>query len=198
MALFACGRRSRVTQATLRFQLPAAGLEMAELSKKLHAVENRAWAFTSPQPTEGELIEVQKAIENPATTDEQRVWLKAKYLEMKMREKFAADIELVEDGKARELEVEREPKRLEFSSGENVTLKFIEPKNQLKETFEGTPQLVQVRTERVSKETAKELLAQAGVAVGDAITEETAKRILESHERWTSTSQSSSGKKRAD
>lgn len=171
--------RSTATQAMLRFQLPAAGHVMAELPKELYAVESRAWAFTSPQATEGQLIEVQKAIEDPATTDEQRVWLKAKYVEMKMREKFAADIERVEDGKARELEVESEPKRLEFWGGENVTLKFIDPKSQLKETFEGTPQLVQVRTERVSKETARALLAQAGVAVGDAITEETAKRILE-------------------
>ena len=43
--------------------------------------------------------------------------------------------------------------------------------------FEGAPRLVDVRTERVSEATAKELLAQAGIAVGDAITGEMAKRI---------------------
>ena len=172
--------QSTATQATLRFQLPAAGLEIAELPKKLYAVESRGWAFTSPEHAEGPLKEIEMALENPATTDEQRVELKAKYLDMKkMIEKINADSRLLEDGKPRELDVEIEPTRLEFSGRENVMLKFIDAKNQLKQTFEGTPQLVQVRTERVSKETARELLAQAGVAVGDVITEETAKRILE-------------------
>jgi hypothetical protein len=45
--------------------------------------------------------------------------------------------------------------------------------------FEGAPRLVDVRTERVSEDTAKELLAQAGIAVGDAITGEMAKRLRE-------------------
>jgi hypothetical protein len=44
-------------------------------------------------------------------------------------------------------------------------------------TFEGSPRLVDVRTEGVPSPTAKAVLAQAGVAVGDSITEETAKRI---------------------
>ena len=38
---------------------------------------------------------------------------------------------------------------------------------------------MQVRTERVSAETAKEVMNQAGVSVGDQITEETAKRIAQ-------------------
>jgi len=45
--------------------------------------------------------------------------------------------------------------------------------------FEGSPRLVQVRTEGVSAETATEVLNQAGVSVGDQITEETAKRIAQ-------------------
>jgi len=45
--------------------------------------------------------------------------------------------------------------------------------------FEGSPRLVQVRAERVSAETAKEVMNQAGVSVGDQITEETAKRIAQ-------------------
>ena len=123
--------RSTVTQATLRFQLPAEGLEMDQV--KTYAMEGRAWAFKAPQHAEGPLKEIEMALENPALTDEQRVELKAKYVEMKvMREKIAADIELVENGKARELEVKSEPKLLEFSGGENVTLKFIDPKSQLK------------------------------------------------------------------
>ena len=170
--------RSTVTQATLRFQLPAEGLELDQV--KTYVMEGRAWAFKAPLHAEGPLKEIEMALENPALTDEQRVELKAKYVDMKvLREKIAADIELVENGKARELEVTSEPKLLEFLSGENVTLKFIDPKSQMNETFEGAPLLVQVRTERVSNETAKELLAQAGIAVGDAITEETAKRIVD-------------------
>jgi hypothetical protein len=37
--------------------------------------------------------------------------------------------------------------------------------------------LVDVRTERVPQTTANELLAQAGVALGDALTEDSVKRI---------------------
>jgi TonB family protein len=43
--------------------------------------------------------------------------------------------------------------------------------------FDGTAKLADLRTERVPQTTAKELLAQAGVAVGDTITEAAVKRI---------------------
>ena len=44
-------------------------------------------------------------------------------------------------------------------------------------TFDGTSQLVDLVTERVPDAAAREVLAQAGVAIGDAMTEDTAKRI---------------------
>jgi TonB family protein len=43
--------------------------------------------------------------------------------------------------------------------------------------FDGTAKLVDVRTERVPQTTANEVLAQAGVAIGDALTEDSVKRI---------------------
>jgi TonB family protein len=44
-------------------------------------------------------------------------------------------------------------------------------------SFDGTARLADVVTERVPEAVAREILAQAGVAVGDAMTEDTAKRI---------------------
>ena len=47
------------------------------------------------------------------------------------------------------------------------------------QTFEGTAQLARIKTERVSAAMAHEVLARAGVKVGDPITEDTARRIRE-------------------
>jgi TonB family protein len=164
---------STLTQATVRFHLPADSFEKAEVSGKVDAVQQgvegplRAWAFSPPQHLKARLMAIEKALANPATTDGQRAELKAKFVEMQMMmEKIRADrkepieVELVRDG---------EP--------ESHVLRFVKPERPLEQKFEGTQQLVEVRTERVSEATAKELLAQAGVAVGDLITEETAKRI---------------------
>ena len=43
--------------------------------------------------------------------------------------------------------------------------------------FEGTPRLERIRTERVSQEIAAEIVARAGISVGDPLPEATAKRI---------------------
>ena len=53
--------------------------------------------------------------------------------------------------------------------------------------FDGTARLSQVRTERVSPAVAYEVLARAGVKLGDALTEDTARRIREIARAWTST-----------
>jgi len=151
---------STVTQATLRFHLPPAGFKKAEFSEDVHVVwegvegTKRAWAFAAPEHAKGRLMEIEKALDDPAATDEQRVELKAKYVDMKvMMEKIHAD--------------------------RSLAFNFVDDKIQLKPMFEGTPRLAQVRTERVTEATAKELLAQAGVAIGAAITEDMAKRIRE-------------------
>jgi bla regulator protein BlaR1 len=56
-------------------------------------------------------------------------------------------------------------------------VEVVESERSREPIFEGTNRLVDVRTERVSDATARALLAQAGVAVGDVITQETAKRL---------------------
>ena len=45
--------------------------------------------------------------------------------------------------------------------------------------FEGTPQLAEITSERVTSETMKELVSRAGIRVGDPVTEDTAKRLQE-------------------
>jgi TonB family protein len=52
----------------------------------------------------------------------------------------------------------------------------VEPES-AKPVFDQPLPLAQVRAERVSEETLKEVLAQAGITIGDAISEDTAKRI---------------------
>ena len=95
--------------------------------------------------------EIERALEDPALTDSQRQELKT----------MAA-------------KVHEERERLA-----SKTYAFAFTKNAKVGNFEGSPRLVQVRTERVSAETAKEVLNRAGVLVGDQITEETAKRIAQ-------------------
>jgi len=57
----------------------------------------------------------------------------------------------------------------------SMNWKIIETRRE--PTFDGTSRLVDLITERVPDAAAREVLAQAGVAIGDAMTEDTAKRI---------------------
>ena len=45
--------------------------------------------------------------------------------------------------------------------------------------FEGTPRLVQIRSERVPQSVLREITAGIGVKIGDPITEDTVKHIRE-------------------
>jgi TonB family protein len=164
---------SNVTQATLRFRLPAEGVEPAKLASKIEAArepESRRFALVARQNTEHLLEEIEAALADPATTPEQRRELEAKSAAFRARlEKVRMepqDVEIVEiAAKTGFAWQEAEP------GGEGW--KRLQP------TFEGSPRLSRVRTERVSAATAGELLARAGVAVGAAISEDTAKRIHE-------------------
>jgi TonB family protein len=60
-------------------------------------------------------------------------------------------------------------------AAKSMNWKLVEVHAQPK--FDGTAKLVDLRTERVTQSTARELLAQAGVAIGDALTEDSVKRI---------------------
>jgi TonB family protein len=139
---------STITQATLRFHVPPGGLEPEGKEEiEVHEVKTAELA-------DHRLKEIELALADPVTTDRQREELKV----------MAAKIRAEQD-----VDVERLSSKtysFAFSSREK-------PEGR----FEGSPRLVAVRTERVSAETAKEVLNQAGVSVGDQITDETAKRI---------------------
>jgi TonB family protein len=165
--------RSTVTQATLRFRLPAAvPLTMKVIDEKVwrpmdvelsgHVLLKElpdgtlhVGAYARAEHVAGPLREIQKAMDDPAMSDEQRAEYKAQYPEMKrVAEKIA-----------------------ELRSVNELVGKLVDPGSPRREALEGSPRLVHVRTERISEATAMEVLAQAGVAIGDAITKETAERI---------------------
>jgi hypothetical protein len=110
----------------------------------------------------------------PATLEAELI---AKDLETRlfMLEKIRAedkpllDVEVVEPAK--------DKLKLELELVEKDAWRGAEPEKALGPKFEGAPRLADVRTERVSDATARALLAEAGVAVGDSISEDTAKRI---------------------
>jgi bla regulator protein blaR1 len=145
---------STVTQATLRFQVPPGGFE-EEKKKEVEELEISLHKFEPARLAEHRLQEIEAALADPATTTHQRD-------ELKMM--------------AAKIRAEREAS---FESPDGKTYTFAFTANPKVEKFEGSPRLVQVRTERVSAETAKEVMSQAGVSVGDQITEETAKRIAQ-------------------
>jgi TonB family protein len=58
------------------------------------------------------------------------------------------------------------------------TIRIIDAQEDLARKFEDSPRLADVTTGRVSEAAANEVLAQAGVAIGDSISLETAKQIL--------------------
>jgi TonB family protein len=156
--------RSMTTQAALRFHLPAEGSHV-EFGGRMYAYAakqeaERANGELSPgQQAERRIVAIQKALEDPRTTDAQRDDLKHAYAEAKeMMAKIRSEQEVAPEGK---------------------TFTYRVRENIAGQKFEGTPRLAQLRTERVSQAVASELLARAGVKIGDPITEDTARRIRE-------------------
>ena len=142
---------STTTQATLRFQVPSGGFEKAiELRGD---VELHADAVTIADKGYKVVLDATLA---------QHAELNTKYAQMRtLAEKLHAD-EVGHDAKLGRLEMK---------------LVEIADVHHLSETLKGAPRLAEVRTERVTDATSREVLAQAGVAVGDAITEDAAQRI---------------------
>jgi TonB family protein len=164
---------SNVAQATLRFRLPAEGVEPAKLLAKIEAANEgvdapRRLVFMKREHAEHLMEEIELALADPATTREQREKLEKKYVTTKMRIEQAR----TEPGEVEVVEVEAKP-GFAWNDVEATSEGWKRPQP----TFEGSPRLGDVRTERVSPATAHALLAQAGVAIGDAISEDTAKRI---------------------
>ena len=142
---------STVTQATLRFHIPPGGFEVEKKEELTLSLRK----LESGELAEHRLKEIEAALADPATTTHQRD-------ELKMM--------------AAKIHAEREAS---FETLEDKTYALAVTRNPHLGKFEGSPRLVQVRTERVSAETAKEVMNQAGVSVGDQITEEAAKRIAQ-------------------
>ena len=82
----------------------------------------------------------------------------------------------IEKPEEKVVELKMEPEALvEFHDAEYKSLrKFVAVEDK---PFEGEARLVDVRTEGVSEATARDLLAQAGVAIGDPLSQDTARRI---------------------
>jgi bla regulator protein blaR1 len=169
---------STVTHATIRFTLPPPGFEKAEFARKLYAAredhdgESVAVAIPLPEHAAGPLREIEKALEDPSNTAEQRAELEAKHIELrKMIEKaraahegpLVAEVEL--KGRS-ELFKLHEAMAWKVGAGENVEHKPEAP-----------ARLIRIKTERVPEAMVKELLAQTGVAVGGPITPDTAKLL---------------------
>ena len=141
---------SAMTQATLRFQIPPGGFEKVAEDVALRAQEVKIVAET---PYE---------VMVDATPLAKHAELSAKYAEL---HKIAEKLEPVA------VESEEKPLTLKMKLAE-----FVDA-HDLSEILKGEPRLGEVRTDRVTDATSKEVLAQAGVSVGDVITEDAAKRL---------------------
>ena len=140
---------STTTYATVRFRVPPPNVEQARKEE----LEVTLHGVSRLELAKHRLEELEKAIADPGVTGEQR-------LELKMRlEKTRSEIEqiFVYESQPVGFAVKR-PERQD--GGLEVPLRLLE-----------------IRTERVSPETAKEVLTQSGVSVGDPVTADTVKRI---------------------
>jgi len=166
---------STTTQATLRFHLPSKGLKPVEFAGQGYVSPERPKIETaaSPERTARQLMEIEKALEDPALTDGQRIELKLKHAEIESRiEKI--DLELREKFDREEpFEVTPEPIR----ERERWSKELAERRAALNVAPDEPPSLVEVRSERVPEGAVSEILAEANVAIGDPITEDVAKRI---------------------
>ena len=140
---------STTTYATLRFRVPPPAVEQ----KRKEELEVTLHGVSRLELGKHRLEELEKAIADPTVSDEQR-------LELKMRlEKTRAEIEQI-------FVYESEPVGFAWKRPETKEGGFDVPLR-----------LLQIRAERVSQDTVKEVLKQAGVSVGDPITRESMTRI---------------------
>ena len=154
---------STMTQATLRFQAPPGGFEKIEIVDEPATdvvelrgdVELRAAAVKI-------LADKPQMMVADVTVEAGRAELKGEHVELRAVQEKIETAKTLHDERAKKAAM-------------NVLL--VEDAEPLSDTLKSGPRLADVRTERVTDATAKEVLAQAGVAIGDAITEDAAKRI---------------------
>jgi bla regulator protein blaR1 len=146
--------RSTSLQTTLRFSLPAGDSEREARAHTLRAKhEDDEKANDSPAARAEHVVkELSEALQDPSASDQQKDEWKRSYAEKAtLLEKIRADL---------------------AEGRESVyTIRTARP------LFEGSPRLVQIRSDRVIAATMNELVRRAGISVGDQISEETAKRI---------------------
>jgi TonB family protein len=148
--------RSTSLQATLRFSLPAGDSEREARAHTLRfKTEDDEKANDSPAARAEHLMkELSEALQDPSASDQQKDEWKRSYAEQAtLLEKIRAD---------------------QATGRESVHIFRTAPGRPL---FEGSPRLVQIRSERVTSATMSELTRRAGIHVGDQISEEAAKRI---------------------
>jgi TonB family protein len=140
---------STTTYATLRFRVPPPTVEQ----KRKEELEVTLQGVSRLELAKHRLEELDKAIADPTVSEDQR-------LELKMRlEKTRAEIE-------------------EIVVHESEPVGFAWKRPEKHEGGLDVPlRLLQIRAERVSPETVKEVLTQAGVSVGDPLTRDSLKRI---------------------
>ena len=146
-------RGSTSVQVTLRFRLPAENAELDKSSDEL------------PLKTEdGEKYEL-SAVLHPALARKEMSTTFNKALLDSDRKKMEWQL-LTEDVELGEKD------ELLYTVRAKIAQRKPSP-------FEGTPQLVEITSERVTSETMKELVSRAGIRVGDPVTEGAAKRFQE-------------------
>ena len=148
--------RSTTLQTTLRFSLPAGDFEREGRAHTVRAKhEDDENANDSPAArAEHVMKELSKALQDPSASDQQKnEWKLA----------FAQQVTLLEKIRAYHAEGRESVYTIRTAPGRPL--------------FEGSPRLVQIRSERVTAATMNELARRAGISVGDPISEETAKRI---------------------
>ena len=157
--------QSTNTLATLRFRVPDARAESAARrdtvarraeKEAAEAMDQKEREVPSAQRAERLMMELQQALADPKTTPEQRAEYAHKHDEVK--EELA------------KLRAERESNRGRYERAPVGV-------------FAGPSKLVRIWTERVSREMADEIVAQAGIRIGDPMTEDVAKRVKEAAQR---------------
>jgi TonB family protein len=150
--------RSTTLQATLRFTLPAGNAEFANRGYAFR-MEKEAEFKAEPdkaQHAEHAMKELMLALQDPNASAQQKDEWKREYeLRSMMLDKIRAE----NGGK----------------EGAEYTVRVA----QRRPIFEGTPRLVRIGGERVTRETMQEFVQRSGLRIGDSITEDMAKRASE-------------------
>ena len=147
--------RSTTLQTTLRFSLPSedSGREArAHPLRAKHEDDEKAHDFAAR--AEHVMRELSEALQDPNASDQQKE---------EWKRSFAQQATLLE--------------KIRANNGEGRESAYTIRTAPERPLFEGSPRLVQIRSERVTAATMNELARRAGIHVGDRISEETAKRI---------------------